>query len=210
MPIPSCRQRRRPNRRGCAGRRGARGSLRFAVLVVLRKIGPEVVGLVLVLDAGEDHLGAGNLPLGILDIFEEDFLAPGDAGILVGVGIGIALDAAGLAAVEAVEHRADLVLGAFPDRVASQALVKGTLAGVDILRQRAGGGEGCSDREQRAQGRSFHGVLFISSLGAGRFWHGRFGKDSRSGAAGFTMASAFFQQSLAMSIHPLTAYPKRA
>src|ERR1700741_4777044 len=98
MRTPSCRPRRRPNRRGGAGRRGEAGSLRLAVLVELREIGPQVVRLVLVLDAGEDHLGAGNLSLGILDVFEEGFLAPGDAGILVGVGIGVALDAAGMAA----------------------------------------------------------------------------------------------------------------
>src|SRR5204862_3486046 len=105
MPIPSCRPRRRPNRRRRAGRRAEAWpscSLRLAVLVVLRDVGPEVARLFLVLYAGEHHLGAGDFCLGVLDVVEELILAPGDAGILVGVGIGIALDRAGLAAVEAV------------------------------------------------------------------------------------------------------------
>src|SRR5438445_11540862 len=111
--------------------------LRLAVLVELRDVGPEVARLFLVLDAGEDNLGAGDLRLGILDVVEELILAPGDAGILVGVGIGIALDGAGLAAIEAVEHGADLVLGAIADRVAGHALVERGLAGIGVLRQRA-------------------------------------------------------------------------
>src|SRR5262249_22767392 len=167
MPIRFCRRRRRPNRHGRAGRRADEiisRSLRLAVLVVLRDVSPEGVRLILVLDAGEYHLGAGDFSLGILDVFEEDILVPGDAGILVGVGIGIALDAAGLAAVEAVEHRADLVLGALADGVAGQALVERRLAGIGVLRQRAGGGSGGCDHEQRAQSQFFHGVLFSSRV----------------------------------------------
>src|SRR5215470_18732409 len=164
MPIRSYQRRRQPNKRGRAGRRAEARSLRLAVLVVLRNVRPEGVRLVLVLDAGEHHLGAGNFSLGIPNVFEEDILIPGDAGILVGVGIGIALDAAGLAAVEAVEHRADLVLGAFADGVAGQALVERRLAGIGVLRQRTRGGSGGRDNEQRAQSQFFHGVLFISSL----------------------------------------------
>src|SRR5713101_1590689 len=76
--------------------------LRLAVLVVLRDEGPEVVGLFLGLDAGECHLGAGDLGLRVLDVVEELILVPGDAGILVGVGIGIIRRGAGLAAVEPV------------------------------------------------------------------------------------------------------------
>src|SRR5215510_16484540 len=139
-------------------------SFGLAVLVVLRKVRPEVVGLFLVLDAGEHHLGAGDFCLGILDVLKEDVLVPGDAGILVGVGIGIALDAAGLAAVEAVEHGANLVLGAVADGVAGQALVERGLAGVGVLRQRAGGGSGGRDNKQRAKSQFFHGVLFSSRV----------------------------------------------
>src|SRR3954447_7482599 len=103
--------------------------LGLAVLAVLREERPEVVGLFLVLDAGEHHLGAGNLRLRLLDVFEELVLAPGNAGILVGIRIGIAFGGAGLAAVDAVQLRLDLVLGAFANRMAGQAFVERGLAG---------------------------------------------------------------------------------
>jgi len=45
--------------------------LDLAVLVELRKIGPEVVDFLFVLDTGERHLGAGDLGLRILDVFLE-------------------------------------------------------------------------------------------------------------------------------------------
>ena len=63
-------------------------------------------------------------------------LVPGDAGVLVGVGIVVAFHGARLAAVEPVELGADLVLGAFADRVAGQALVERGFAGGNVLRQR--------------------------------------------------------------------------
>src|SRR5258707_9019788 len=124
----------------CAAAEGERRSLRLclAVLVELRNIGPEVVDLFLVLDAGKRHLGAGDLRLGVLDVFLELRLVPGDARILVGVGVGIIRRGAGLAAVEPVQLRADLVLGAFADRVAGQAFVERGLAGRDVLRKGRG------------------------------------------------------------------------
>src|SRR3979490_2883870 len=73
---------------------GSAPLLRLAVLVVLREERPEIVGFLLVLDAGEGHLGAGNLRLRILDVVLEFGLAPGDAGILVGVGVGITVGGA--------------------------------------------------------------------------------------------------------------------
>src|SRR5215472_1510011 len=63
--------------------------LLLAVLVELRDVGPEVVCFRLVLDAGEGHLGAGDLGLRVLDIFEELLLVPGNAGALVGIRIGV-------------------------------------------------------------------------------------------------------------------------
>src|SRR5260370_924396 len=106
--------------------------LGLSVLVVLREKRPEVVDLFLVLDAGEGHLGAGNLRLGVLDVLLELGLVPGDAGVLVGVRVGITLSRAGLAAVEPVELRADLVLGAVADRMAGHAFVERGLAGHSI------------------------------------------------------------------------------
>src|SRR5258707_9218742 len=114
-------------------------SLLLSVLVVLREKRPEVAGFLLVLDAGEHHLGAWNLRLGVLDVVLELGLVPGDAGILVGVRIGIALRRAGVAAVEPVEFRADLVLGAFADRVTGHAFIDRILAGRDVQRDRSGG-----------------------------------------------------------------------
>src|SRR6476660_5610283 len=97
--------------------------------------------LLLVLDAGEYHLGARNLRLRVLDVLLELSLVPGDAGILVGIGVGITLRRAGVAAVEAIEFRADLVLGAFADRVTGHAFIERSLAGRDVLRERYGGRE---------------------------------------------------------------------
>src|SRR3954462_2870922 len=130
MPIRSCRPRRRLSRRGHAGYRLEGGLFRLAVLVELRDVGPEIVRLILVLDAGEHHLGTGDLALWVLDVVEELVLAPGDAGILVGIRIVVAFDRAGLTAVEEVRHRADLVVGAFADGVAGQALVERSLSRV--------------------------------------------------------------------------------
>src|SRR6202011_1322508 len=162
----------------CAAAEGERRSLRLclAVLVELRNIGPEVVDLFLVLDAGKRHLGAGDLRLGVLDVFLELRLVPGDARILVGVGVGIIRRGAGLAAVEPVQLRADLVLGAFADRVAGQAFVERGLAGRDVLRK----GRGCDRRrcnnDQRAQNEIFHwGALRGFQMRKGRRCHRRCG-----------------------------------
>jgi hypothetical protein len=71
--------------------------------------GDEVVAVLGLLETTEGHLGAGNVLLGVLEVLEEGVLVPGDALLLVGVGVGVALDLTGLAAEEAVEHGADLV-----------------------------------------------------------------------------------------------------
>src|SRR4029079_7953613 len=76
--------------------------LDFALSIKLLDVGPQVLGLLLVLDAGKDHFGVRDLYPGILDVILEALLVPGDAGILVGVGIAEIRDAAGLAAVESV------------------------------------------------------------------------------------------------------------
>src|SRR5689334_10096000 len=52
--------------------------------VVLLEERGEVLGALLVLQAGIDHLGAGNFRARVLDVFEEGGVVPGDARILVG------------------------------------------------------------------------------------------------------------------------------
>src|SRR5580704_8344958 len=107
-----------------------------AVGIELADIGPQVVDLLLVLDAGEDHLGAGHLGPRVLDVVLELRLVPDDAGILVGVGIGEIGDAAGMPAVQPVQLGADLVQRVVADRMAGQAFVERNLALGDVLRRR--------------------------------------------------------------------------
>lgn len=63
----------------------------------------------------------------------QSLLVPGDALLLVGVGVGVALDGARLAAEQAVQRGADLVATAGLERVALRAArleEVGTLLGV--------------------------------------------------------------------------------
>ena len=102
--------------------RGKGGDLRNQVIPVL--------GL---LQAAKGHLGAGDVLLGVLEVLEEGLLVPLDALLLVRVGVGVALDGAGLAAEQAVQGRADLVGAAGLDGVALRAArleEVGTLLGV--------------------------------------------------------------------------------
>src|SRR5215216_772467 len=114
----------------------------MAVGTELLEVGPQIGDFLVVLDPGENHFGAGYLGSRILDVILERILAPGDPRILVGLGISIALDGAGLAALEPVEHRADLVLGIFADRMARQAFPERLLARCDILGQCTAGRSG--------------------------------------------------------------------
>src|ERR1700687_386232 len=141
--------------------------LGLSVLVVLREKRPEIAGFLLVLDAGKYHLGTWDFRLGVLDVVLELCLVPGDAGILVGVRIGVTRRRAGLAAVESVELRTDLVLGACADRMAGHAFVERRLAGRDVLRQHGRGDCRRCDDGQRAQGQFFHGVLVVGFGGGG-------------------------------------------
>ena len=60
--------------------------------------------------------------LGVLEVVEEGFVPPGDAGLLVGGGVGVSLGLSGLAAEEAVEVGPLLVGAALLDGVALRAL----------------------------------------------------------------------------------------
>src|SRR5579864_5321093 len=73
--------------RNACCRRRARNLFLFSVRTELFEIGPEVAGLGFVLDAGENHLGAGNPGARILDVFLEGRFVPNDAGLLVRLGI---------------------------------------------------------------------------------------------------------------------------
>jgi hypothetical protein len=87
----------------------------------LLEVGNQVIPVLLLLQATEGHLGAGNVLLGVLEVGEEGLLVPGDALLLVGVGVGVALDGTGLAAEETVQSRADLVAAVLLDGVALRA-----------------------------------------------------------------------------------------
>src|ERR1700761_4115768 len=161
-PTPLKRKMREPRSLSAGS-----GRLDLTVLVVLRHERPEIVDLLFVLDAGEGHLGARNLGFGILDVLLELGLVPGDAGVLVGVRVGVIRRGSGLAAVEPVELRADLVLGAFADGVAGKAFVEGRFAGGDVLRQRGRCRDGRGKDDQRAHGRFFHGSCSGGGGGGG-------------------------------------------
>lgn len=104
----------------------------------------EVVPVLVLLQAAEGHLGAGDVLLGVLKVVElEGFgsaqahvkgslgrlfvltyqraLVPGDALLLVGVGVGVTVNGTAGAAEQAVERRADLVAAASLKGVALRA-----------------------------------------------------------------------------------------
>src|SRR5262249_3334952 len=133
--------------------------LLVAVRLELADIGPQVAGLLLVLDAGEEHLGAGDLGARILDVVLEGRLAPGDARILVGVAVIVARGRSRLAAVEAVELGADPVLGALADLVAGHALLENGFAGFRVLRPAR-----AHRRDQGGRRRNYHNNLHVDLL----------------------------------------------
>jgi hypothetical protein len=93
----------------------------------------EVVPVLILLEAAKRHLCAGNVLLGVLEVIEHGVLVPGDALLLVGVGVGEAVDRAGLAAKDAVERGADLVAAVLLEGVALRTAgleEVGTLLGV--------------------------------------------------------------------------------
>src|SRR4029077_18241923 len=102
-------------------------------LVELRDVGPEVAPLLLVLDAWENHLGAWDFGSRVRNVFEEHVLAPGDAGVLVGIRVAVIRGGTGFAAVDPVQLRTDLVLGAVADRVTGKALLERGFTGGDVL-----------------------------------------------------------------------------
>lgn len=87
----------------------------------IRNLRDEVVPLLALLETTEGHLGSGDELLGVLEVLEQRVLVPGDAGLFVGVGVGVALGGTSLTTEEAVQVGADLVGTASLDGVALSA-----------------------------------------------------------------------------------------
>src|SRR6516165_1030518 len=113
--LPDRAAHRSPRKRG--GLDLARSFL-LAVVPELLEVGPQVPDVLVVLDADKRHAGAGHSLHGRADIGGEGFLAPGNAGALVGFRVIEPFPGAGLAAVDAVERRTELDLRLRPDVVA--------------------------------------------------------------------------------------------
>jgi hypothetical protein len=133
----------------------------FTIPVVLGKERPEIVDLLLILDACERHFGTWDLCFRVLDVLLEYGFIPGDAGVPVSLGIAIVGRRASFAAINSIELRTDLVLGTFADRVAGQALVERGFAGRDVLRQDHACGCGPRGEDEQAQGKFFHRVCSL-------------------------------------------------
>jgi hypothetical protein len=76
------------------------------------------MAILLLLQATEGHLGAGNVLLGVLNVVEQGLVIPDNALVLVGVGEAVASSGTGLAAEETVQVGADLVAAVLLDGVA--------------------------------------------------------------------------------------------
>ena len=120
----------------------------------------QVVPVLLLLETAKGHLGAGDVLLGVLEVLEEGLLVPLNALLLVGIGVGVAVDGASLAAEEAVQGRADLVAAGLVDGVALSATgleEVGTLLGVTWRRCQLSCSKTCTFGEVRpATGVSWH------------------------------------------------------
>jgi hypothetical protein len=93
----------------------------------------QVLPVLLLLQAAKGHLGAGDVLLGVLEVREKGIVVPGDALLLVGIGVRVTLDGAGLAAEQAVQSGANLVTAAGLDGVAlSAASLEKTSALLDV------------------------------------------------------------------------------
>lgn len=107
------------------------------------EVGDEVGALLGLLEPREDHLGAGDVLLGVEQVVVEGPFFPDDGHVLVRRGVGVAQGGAGLAAEEAVQVGPLFVRPAPLHRVALCALgAEDLLAAAGV----AGGGlgEGCS------------------------------------------------------------------
>ena len=114
----------------------------------------EILDLLRFGDACERHLGARDLGLRVLDVLGKGRFVPGDARILVGIGVVVARDRSRLAADQAIQFRADAVLGGGADLMTGAALVEDLLAGFGVLRV-SGTGQ-CDKRQRHEKGANDH------------------------------------------------------
>src|SRR6266852_7694373 len=101
-------------------------SCRHVLLLVavgseLLEIAPQIRDFLVALDTGKDHFRARNLCARISDVFLEHFFGPGDAGVLVCIGVAEAFNSAGFSAVEPVQDRSNFVGGILADTMTGGA-----------------------------------------------------------------------------------------
>src|SRR5215475_2894246 len=126
---------------------GGAGSDLLPVRPELLEIGNEIVDLVVFGQACKDHLGAGHLRLGILQVLAERRLVPRNAGILVRFAVTVPIDRASFAPDQPVERGTDQIACALADLMADLALdedffARGSVLGVADPRRRNQGPEG--------------------------------------------------------------------
>src|SRR5882757_6180301 len=100
------------------------------------EVGPQILDFLRIAHARKGHAGARDFLHRSADVLLEHCLVPGDAGALHGVRIVVALERAGLAALDPIERRSELDLCAVPGVMAGQAPLAESRVG---LSQRAPG-----------------------------------------------------------------------
>jgi hypothetical protein len=110
------------------------GSHFLAIRPVLLEVSQQVADLLLILEAGVGHLGAGNFGLGILDVLTKRRLVPSQTRVLVGIRISISRIRTGLSANEAIQNGTDSVLRGFADLMTGFAYDKGGRQKSKVLR----------------------------------------------------------------------------
>src|SRR3954468_1817157 len=84
------------------------------------EVGPQVLDLLGIAHARKGNAGAGDFLHRSADVLLEHCLVPGDTGVLHGVRKVVALERAGLAAIDPIERRSELDLRVGPGVVAGQ------------------------------------------------------------------------------------------
>ena len=91
----------------------------FTYLIAGRvEVSDQVIPVLLLLESGEDHLGAGDVLLGVGQVDVQGLVGPGDALLDVGLGVGEPGSLSGLPAEHAVEVGSLLMLASGLNSVA--------------------------------------------------------------------------------------------